>query len=226
MTIKVSKPKSIRPLEGYTNMTDADVVARAMAVLTGMTGNSNFQNLPVDLPTFKIDIDSLSTLISEALDGSKKVVARKNKQREVVIKSLKLLARFVEVHSNGDEAIFTSSGFQPASSTKTPPAVLPLPIIRSVDHGAITGEIVVLVESIPRAKSYEFRFGAVLNGAPSPVPKVRGGSTDPYGSPNAGDRFRAAMSEIDHGQRRTIAMPQGRLRGGAGSDPQERRLAQ
>jgi DNA-binding protein YbaB len=166
MTTKVSKPKSIKPLEGYTNMTDADVVARAMAVLTGMTGNSNFQSLPVDLTAFKTDIDSLSTLISEALDGSKKVVAQKNKQRQVVIKSLKLLARFVEVHSNDDQAIFTSSGFQPASTIKAPPAPLPLPIIRSVDHGAITGEIVVLVESIPKAKSYEFRFGAVVNGAP------------------------------------------------------------
>jgi len=46
------------------------------------------------------------------------------------------------------------------------PAPLPLPIIRSVDHGALTGEIVVLVESIPKAKSYEFRYGAVVNGAP------------------------------------------------------------
>jgi hypothetical protein len=166
MTKKVPKPKSIKPLEGYTSMTDADLVARAMAVLAALTGNSNFQNLPVDLATLKTDIDTLSTLISEALDGSKKVIAQKNKQREVVIKSLKLLARFVEVHSNGDEAIFTSSGFQPASTIKTPPAPLPLPIIRSVDHGALTGEIVVLVESIPKAKSYEFRYGAVINGAP------------------------------------------------------------
>jgi hypothetical protein len=166
MTTKVPKPKYIKPLEGYTNISDADVVARAMAVLAGMTGNPNFPNLPVDLAAVKTDIVSLSTLISEALDGSKKVVAEKNKQREVVIKSLKLLARFVEVHSNGDEAIFTSSGFQPASNTKTPPAPLPLPIIRSVDHGALTGEIVVLVESNPKAKSYEFRCGAVVNGAP------------------------------------------------------------
>ena len=165
MTTKVPKSKSIKPLEGYTAMTDADLVARAMAVLNGMTGNSNFQNLPVDLATFKTEIESLSTLISEALDGSKKVIAQKNKQREVVIKSLKLLARSVEVHSNGDEAIFKSSGFQPASSTKTPPAPLSLPIIRSVYHGALTGEIVVLVESIPKAKSYEFRYGAVVNGA-------------------------------------------------------------
>jgi hypothetical protein len=166
MTTKASKTKSIRPLEGYTIMTDADIVARALAVQSGMTGNSNFQNLPVDLAAFKTDIDSLSAFISEALDGSKKVVAQKNKQRQVVIKSLKLLARFVEVHSNADEAIFKSSGFEAASTTRVPPAPLPLPIIRSVDHGYISGEIVVQVEAIPKAKNYEFRYGAVLNGAP------------------------------------------------------------
>jgi hypothetical protein len=100
------------------------------------------------------------------MDGSKKVIALKNKQRQIVIKSLKLLARFVEVHSDGDDAIFKSSGFTPASATKVPSAPLPLPIIRSVDHGALTGEIAVQVESIPKAKNYEFRYGAVVNGAP------------------------------------------------------------
>jgi hypothetical protein len=166
MTTKTPKEKLIKPLEGYTGMTDADIVARGIAVQTGMTGNSNFQNLPVDLAAFKADIDSFSVLISEALDGSKKIVAQKNKQRHVVIKSLKLLARFVEVHSNGDPAIFKSSGFEPASTTRVPPAPLPLPVIRSVDHGAITGEIVVQVESIKKAKNYEFRYGVVVNGAP------------------------------------------------------------
>ena len=53
MTTNASKPNSLRPLEGYTAMTDADIVARAMAVLNGMTGNSNFQNVPVDLTAFR-----------------------------------------------------------------------------------------------------------------------------------------------------------------------------
>jgi hypothetical protein len=164
MTTKVSKPKVIKPLEGYTSMTDADIVARAAAVQTGLTGNPNFQNLPVDLAAFKTDIDSFSALISAALDGSTKIVAQKNKQRQVVIKSLKLLARFVEVHSNNDEAIFKSSGFEPASTTRVPPA--PLPIMRSVYYGDLTGEIAVQVEAIPKAKGYEFRYGPVVNGAP------------------------------------------------------------
>jgi len=141
-------------------------MTRGTAVVTKMTGNSNFQNLPLDLATFKTDIESVSALISEALDGSQKIIAQKNKQRQVVTKSLKLLTRFVEVHSNGDMAIFKSSGLEPASTTRVPPAPLRLPVIRRVDHGAITGEIVVRIEFIPKALHYEFRYGPVVHGAP------------------------------------------------------------
>jgi hypothetical protein len=162
MSTKVMK---IRPLEGYSVMADAAIVARGSAVQTGLTDNSNFQNLPADLAVLKTDIESFSALIAEALDGSKKVITQKNKQREAVIKTLRVLGRFVEVHCNGDMAIFTSSGFVAASTTKAPPAPLPLPIIRSVDRGALPGEIVVRVEAIPKAVSYEIRYGAQVNGA-------------------------------------------------------------
>ncbi len=162
--VKKAKAPQIKPLEGYGGMSDQDIVHRGTAVQTGMTGNSHFPNSPVDLAALKTDIESFSALISEALDGSKKVIAQKDKQREVVIKMLRLLGRYVEVHSNGDMAVFTSSGFQAASTTKAPPAPLPLPVIKYVDHGALSGEIVVQVQAIPKAVNYEIRYGAQLNG--------------------------------------------------------------
>ena len=159
------KVTSIRPLENYNRMSDADLVARSTAVQTGLTGNSNFQNLPADLAVLKTDIESFSALISETLDGSKKMIARKNNQREAIIKALRLLGRYVEVHCNGDMSIFMSAGFVAASTTKAPPSPLPLPVIRSVDHGALTGEIVVWVQAVPRAVSYETQYGTQVNGA-------------------------------------------------------------
>jgi hypothetical protein len=163
----MSKPKSklIKPLEGYTAMSDDDVVSRGKAVVTGLTGNTHFATLPVDLATLKANVDSLHSLSVEAEDGSRKVIAQKNKQREAVIKMLRLLARYVEVTSDGDMESFTSSGFLPASTTKVPPSPLPLPVIRSVTHGALSGELVVLVEAIRKAVNYEIRYGAVVNGA-------------------------------------------------------------
>ena len=162
---KTKVPK-IKPLEGYGGMSDVDVVVRGTAAETGLTGNSNFQNLPVDLAALKTDIDSFSALIAEAMDGSKKVIAQKDKQREVVIKKLRILGRYVEENCNGDKAVFISSGFQAASTTKVPPSPLPLPVIRSVDHGVITGEIVIQIQAIPRALNYEIRYGAQVNGGP------------------------------------------------------------
>ena len=165
MTTQSKKVVKLKPLEGYAAMSDDDVVHVGMAVQTGLTGNSNFQNLPVDLAVLKTNIESLSALITESLDGSKKVIAQKDKQREAVIKMLRLLARYVEVTSDGDMAMFTSSGFVPASTTKVPPSPLPLPVIRGVNHGILSGELVAQVQSIPKAKSYEFRYGVVVNGA-------------------------------------------------------------
>jgi hypothetical protein len=160
----MSKPKKIKPLEDYGGMPDADVVSRGTSIQTNMAGNLNFPAPPVDLAALKTNIDSLSALIAEALDGSKKVIAQKNKQREVVIKMLRLLGRYVEVNCKDDMAIFRSSGFVAASTTKAPPAPLPLPVIRSVNHGAITGELVVQIQAIPKAVSYEIRYEAVVNG--------------------------------------------------------------
>ena len=164
----MSKPngnKPIKPLEGYTAMSDDDVASVGAAVVTGLTGNSLFLNPSVDLATLKANIDSFRVLIVEALDGSRKVIAKKDKQREAVIKMLRLLARYVEVTSDGDMAMFTSSGFVPASTTKVPPSPLPLPVIRSVTHGVLSGELVVQVQSIPKAKNYEIRYGVVVNSA-------------------------------------------------------------
>ena len=48
MTTQAKKVVTIKPLEGYTAMSDPDVVYRAAAAQTGLTGDSNFQNLPVD----------------------------------------------------------------------------------------------------------------------------------------------------------------------------------
>src|ERR1051326_8849833 len=113
------KVKEIRALCGFKALSDSDVLARGNAVLSSMTDNSNFPNSPVDLAALKAALDLFSNLISEALDGSKKVVAEKNKQRRAIIKMLKLLAAFVEIMCKDDMAIFKSSGFEAAASTRT-----------------------------------------------------------------------------------------------------------
>src|SRR2546428_11920979 len=115
----MSKPKMIKAIDGFAGVSDADVLSRGTNVQTCMTGNANFPAPPVDLATFKAALETFSALIAQALDGSKKVIAEKNKQRVVVVKMLRLLGRYVEVTSNGDMAGFLNTGFPAASPTKT-----------------------------------------------------------------------------------------------------------
>jgi hypothetical protein len=172
----MSKQKLIKPLESFSNVSDADVLKRVSAIQTDMTGNANFPNPPVDMATFKTAIETFSSLVTEALDGSKKVIAQRNKQRESVIKMVRLLGRYVEVTSNGDMAIFQTSGFEAASTRKI--ASEPLSEkIRKIDHGPNSGQIIIWVRKVPKASSYEVRY-ATAN-APTPtwisvgVPQVK-----------------------------------------------------
>jgi hypothetical protein len=157
----------IRPVESYNIAADDEILSRSTAVLNGMTGNTHFTTPPVDLNAFKTNIDTFATLIAEARDGSKKVIAAKNKQRHVLIDNLKLFARYVEVMSNGDMAAFKTSGLQPkAPAVKTAPQPLPVPGVPTVGHGAVSGQLLVQIKKIPKAKSYNLRRAPLVNGLP------------------------------------------------------------
>jgi hypothetical protein len=66
------------------------------------------------------------------------------------------------VTSNGDMAVFQTSGFQ-AAAPKTTPAPL-TEKIRKVGHGPNSGQITVWLKSVAKASSYELRY-AVANAA-------------------------------------------------------------
>src|SRR5438477_4115363 len=126
--------KVIHVLERFWGVNDTEVVARGNAVQTNMTGNSYFTNPPVDLATLKAAVDSLHAMIAQAADGSKKVIAEKNKQRATVINMLRMLGRYVEIQSQDDMSIFQTSGFQAASTTRAPAQPLSEKI-RKIEHG-------------------------------------------------------------------------------------------
>src|SRR5215831_2709968 len=139
--------KKIKALDGFSQAADTAVVNRGTAIQTGLNGNPNFPNPPVDLAVLKTNIDSLSVLVSESFDGSKKVIAQKNKQRETVIESLRLLARYVEVACKNDMAILQTSGFQAASTTKNATAALSGKT-RKIEHSANTGQVIVWINRV------------------------------------------------------------------------------
>ena len=160
-----TQTKNIKAVEGFTGMKDTDVAAEGATVLTALTGNSKFPNPPIDLTVFKTDLDTFNTLIAESASGTKAVIASKNKQRQTVIQMLRLLARYVEYTSNGDMSVFQTSGFQAVTSTRVKGQPLSEKI-RKIEHGANSGQVIVWVNTVRGALSYEFRYGASVNGAP------------------------------------------------------------
>jgi hypothetical protein len=160
----MSHPKLIKPLESYGPLSDDGFVSAGTAVYTGMKDNPHFPGPPVSPTDLKAGLDSLSALIALAKDGSKKVIAERKKQREAVTKMLRLDARYVEITSNGDMAIFKTSGYEPAPTTKAQPAPLPVPEIKSIDHGANTGQIDIQIKKVPKAQGYELQHASVPPG--------------------------------------------------------------
>jgi hypothetical protein len=156
--------KQIKAITGFHGVSDADALSRGVQIQTSLTGNSHFSSPPIDLATFKAALDSFAALIPQALDGSKKVIAEKNKQRTTVIQMLKLIGSYVNMVSNCDMSVFQTSGFQAAASTRRTGAPLSEKI-RKLDRGDNSGEILAWIMSVPGAASYELRYGASVNGA-------------------------------------------------------------
>jgi hypothetical protein len=164
-----TKVKKIKASLGFGKTSDADLLKVLEAVLNGMTNNSAYANPPVALADFKSAIDSFSVLVTDALDGGKKVISAKKKQREAVIKQVTLLGHYVEAACNDDVATFNTSGFTAVTTVRTPAQPLSGAKITWVDRGAISGQVLVRIAKIAGAVSYELRYGLVGNGGAPPA---------------------------------------------------------
>jgi hypothetical protein len=157
---------SLKVSQSYSGEADSDVLTFGLSVVSNMNHNLRFENLPVDLATLQSDLEKFSTVIVESLDGSKRVLAEKTKLRQSIIKRLRLLGHFVEATCNDDPAAVMSSGYQTVTVTRRPPQRLATPAISRIDHGA-SGQLLVLIAGVAKARSYEIRFAPVVGGTPA-----------------------------------------------------------
>jgi hypothetical protein len=172
-----AKVKRIKPVENYGVMNDNDVQKLGETVASNLDGNPKLPNPPVDPKKLKADADALGAAIVASQDGGKKAIAEKNKARAVVVKDLRLIGRYVEEIAAGDTDIFVSSGLTPTSGVKTPEIALS-PNFRSIDHGALSGQIVIRLKAVLLALCYELRYAPQTNGTPGNwttqlVPRVK-----------------------------------------------------
>jgi hypothetical protein len=143
------------------------LVTMAGAVISGLTGNPAFPASTVDLKAVQAAADALKTALVAQAQGGTAATADKNNKQDALIVLLRKVKHYVEDNCGNDAAVLLSSGFQPAIITRVR-APLGNPSILSVDSGN-TGELVLKVTPIARAKSYEVR-SAVVGAGNTPGP--------------------------------------------------------
>jgi len=162
----MTKPKTIKASLRLSKAAPGDVVAWANAVCNGLfTANDEYPHPPIDKPTLQGEIDSLSAAITAALDKGRKAIAERKHQQEVLTRSLRQLAHYVQYNCNDDMTTFLKSGFQPLTTTRIPAQPVS-ESIRSVSPGRNSGQILVTIVALPDAFSYELRWAPVGPGAP------------------------------------------------------------
>src|SRR5262249_8786758 len=131
---RMTTAKPIKALLNFKKLVPKDLIARCLAVITGLTGNLNFTNLPVDLAVLKAALDPYSALCADAMD-SKKAIAERDKQQADIIRMLKLLGHYVEATCNNDPATFATSGFLQKTAARASAQSLAQPTIAKIDQG-------------------------------------------------------------------------------------------
>ena len=95
----------VRPLAGFKNMADPQLVTTASAVVKEMTGNAHFPNPPVDLKTLATAIDDLSAAMAAQVQGGTASTALKKNKRATVIDLLVKLAHHVHDNCGNNPAV-------------------------------------------------------------------------------------------------------------------------
>jgi hypothetical protein len=161
-------PKSIKAALGFSKALPEEVLATGYNVLKNLTGNVNFPKVPVDLDDLGSKLGAYSISIGEAKDGGRKAILLRNQRGEDIIRMLRALASYVELHCKDDMNIFLTSGFQPRSHSRTALQPLVMPLITDVEQGP-SGTLMAWITGVRKAKAYEFRFGAVGAGGVAPT---------------------------------------------------------
>jgi hypothetical protein len=158
------KGRIIIPALGFGRLSEDAFMSRLNAIEKGMDGNPAYPNPPVSPAELKAAIAAYAVSSAAALDGSKTAVADRKRKRADLTIMARLLGHHVEVACNGNMATFLSSGFEAATTTRTAPQPLPQPSIVKVDQGRNSGQLLVTIKPLSKARNYDLRYAALGSG--------------------------------------------------------------
>jgi Fibronectin type III domain len=149
----------IRILTKFKRTTVLQLIAIAVAVIKGMTGNAIFPDPPVDMKTTQAAVDDLNAAVAAQPNGGLAGTALKNNKQAALVVILCKLAHYVEDNCGGDVANVLSAGFSVASSNRRKTPLEKTAIVR-IDFGNTT-QLVVKTKPISRVRCYKVQSAAV-----------------------------------------------------------------
>ena len=140
--------------------TDLEVGNKSDDIIEMMTNNPNFQIPLMELDALMAANTTYQASLINLKNGTKEDTVIKNQNRRVLEKALKNLGLYVQIKSNGNEAIILSSGFDVAGK-REPVGKLPKPEGFGVKVGVAKGTVVVYCIAITYANFYEVEYAEV-----------------------------------------------------------------
>lgn len=142
-------------------MNDLKVADTGDMLCNQLDGNRYFTKLPFDLAKLKAEVATFRTLIAAARDGSRTIIAQRNKQRAEVVRLMSLLVRYVENASDDDMDAFRTSGLKPAYQNRRSQEQLS-EMIRRIVFGPNSGRAQIFIKAYPRAAAYQLRWAQII----------------------------------------------------------------
>ncbi len=145
-------------LMDFKQMSDPNLLKKAMTILTSMTGNKNF---PTPTPTLEIlgtAITRFSNALALSKDGDRMKIGERKVQREALLTVMLQLMDYVTFEGKGDRLILMSSGYTVSAATKTAKTMGKIKGFKVV-QGENSGELIASLDKVTGANSYVFSYG-------------------------------------------------------------------
>lgn len=140
--------------------TDLEVANKAGNIAEKMTNNPNFPIPLMELDAVIVANTTYRASLEKVENGTKEDTVIKNENRRILEKALKSLGLYVQIKSNGNQAIILNSGFDVAGK-REPVGKLPKPEGFGVKVGVAKGTVVVYCIAITYANFYEVEYAEV-----------------------------------------------------------------
>ncbi len=147
----------LRINNGFDRLSDAELETTGQAILTAMTGNTNFPTPVPSLAQLGTALTDYVQSLAIAINGSNLEKAIKNDKRETLIENLHLLSNYVLFTAAGDRTIAQSAGM-PMGKGPTPAPPLTKPENLRLSEGGNSGELRLLFDRVPGARSYLYQI--------------------------------------------------------------------